>query len=475
MGIIKLTISKLKVNQLLLVVLSSLIAGAISGFTGIWALLLIPIILLCLSFVGFIKGRFNLFHYTVSLIPIIIFSPQINLPSLPAIRLDDLWLVYGSIILLVKYANKKVSIRIQPYSKNISYTFIVFLAWIAFTIFLSSYREPYYYSNRDWLEIVKNAKLLILFAVSSALLIDKKQLGRLVNVLIFSLFISALFGFTQYFNFANVNSWLTPYFIFDTQVYGLETHGRVVGFFGNPNVFAGFLIVGIGLSFSLLLNSAKLIQIIPLTVFLIAMFFTQSRTGLIVAVLVAAWIAFQSFLKSRKKIRIIFISLIASMIPLISLSFAPDKFFDRISVLTDISNDNSFNTRIMNWQSIIDDRVKGNMLTGTGPVSELHYYFDNEWLQLLTNYGIIGIGLLLFLFLQIYLKIGSVGKEDKDLLWLTAAWQGITIAFAFYMLTLAVFQQLQLMPLIMVGLGLTISMHRKSKMILKNKRRRITW
>lgn len=442
-------------NKEKFVVLLGFITTAILVIISLYSLTLL--VLIIAGIVGlvvyglFLNKKLNLYHFTLILIPAFVFSPSITIASgLPDIRFDDLWLGFGTIVFLTKLSLAKLKLRVKfSLSAKI---FLLFITWIAITILISSFREPYYYKQSDWFELVKNGKLLVIFLIVYNLKITNNQFYRLVNMLIFSLFISAVFGVFQFFNILNVNSWLTPYFIADSQVAGFERNGRVVGTFANPNVFAGVLLVGVSLSLSKLLNKLNIFSAIHLLFFILAIFLTLSRTGLIALAVVGCSVVLVSLVRSRNKISILLFSGISSFVPLLALKFVPESFFYRMGFLNDISSDGSFSARRYNWEQIIESRTKINILTGTGPTGKLPITFDNEWLHILTYYGIIGATLFVLLFLVFFINVSNVKMKENS--WIQISCQCLLITFPIYMVTSVVFQQLQIMPIVMMCLSL---------------------
>lgn len=407
------------------------------------------------------RFKFNWYLYLALMVPIIAFSPPINLGVGPDIRLDDLWLLFGGLAFVTLYLRKKNTLSLS-FTKP-AVIFFSFICWIGITIVMSIIREPNLYSHSDWLDIYKNLKLLLIFILATSINLDKQQLNNLLKIIGSVIFISALFGIAQYFNIFNINSWVVKYYVNDSQLRNFEIHRRVVSFFRNSNVFAGILFIGIALSFAKLLVKPKLIRFIELIVYFAAMFLTMSRTGLLGVAILVATIFILSLIKYTKKRNIALFGLASLAIPLAVLPFAPDMFFYRISRLGNILNDNSFKARLAGWEEIYVERTSNNIITGTGPVGKLHFYYDNEWLQILTNFGIIGVILVISLFTIIYLNIGRVGKNNQEYLWVSIAAQGLIITYAFYMITLAVFQQLQMMPLIILFLGVVMALNSKNK------------
>lgn len=411
------------------------------------------ILLGSLLYLNFISGRLKLIHYVCILAPSIVLSPFINIPGLMAIKLEDIWLAFGLMVFFTKMIQTKgkLSIDFPVYAK----LFLLFIAWIIVTIFISSYREPYYYSHRDWLEVFKNIKLLAILLISYNVKLNSKGLKKAVNILLLSLLASALFGIMQYFNILNINSWLTPYYIFESKLNDLETQSRVVGTFGNPNFFAAALLIGIAFSFSSLFNDFKFRYIVFLLIFFTALIMTLSRTALVTAVLLVIIMFTMIINKTRKRIKSFFMFSFIPFVFLIALKFAPESFFFRMGFLSDLSSDNSFQSRLFLWKEVFESRAKINLFTGTGPVSKLHFHYDNEWLMLLTLYGVIGVFLFMLLFTTIYYNLGKVSNNELSFYNITL--KGLILVFAVYMITIPVFQQLQLMPLIILFLGLGLN------------------
>lgn len=428
------------------------------AFFFVTAALIVAIFLFYL----FLTRRLNLYHYVSIMIPSIILSPFIQTPAgLPAIKLEDLWLLFGLILLILKIVfNKGVKIEFPSFAKF----FLVFMFWIAVTIFLSSYREPHLYSNRDWLEIYKNVKLLAIMLIAVNVKSDEGKTKKVVNTLLVSLLIASVFGILQFFNLFNINSWLTPYFIFESNVSSLENQGRVVSTFGNPNIFAGALLLGIAFSLSELLGNFKIKNLAYFVIFLVALTMSQSRTVIVVAAVMGVYMLISILIKSKNKIKSFTMILLVPIISGIGLIFAPERFFYRMSFLGDISSDGSFQARLYRGSIIFENRTKDHIFFGTGPVSTVHIEYDNEWLALLTQYGIVGVILFVIFFMLIFRSLGKINSKDTN--YYVVATKGLILGYAMYMITLPVFLQLQLMPIIILMLGIVLN---KSAAIKKTK------
>lgn len=442
--------------------LLAMVAGAIAAASIKFAILIPIAAVAALLFFLFVSDKLKLYHYILVLVPSILLSPPISLGFGPAIRLDDLWIVLGISVLITKIALKQMRFKIH-FTKPVKF-YAAFVFLIVISILISSFREPYFYANSDWFEVVKNVKLLAIFILALNLRLEEKELKIFINAIVTSLFIASVFGISQYLNLFNVNAWLSPYFTYETQTHSLLVNDRIISTFGNPNVFAGMLLLGIAISLTRYLNEFKFRHMLPLIIFYVSLFLTQSRTTLIAVVVLTVMIIFLSLLWNKKKFKTATYTVLFSIVPLISLNFAPEKFFYRISFLQDLSTDNSFQARTMVWRSVFEDRLRDNMIFGTGPVKKLHYYFDNEWLMIITTYGIVGLALFLLVFTSIFMSLRITKRHsNKKIAQYGIALQALLISYAVYMSTLAVFQQLQMMPIIILVLGVVLSFNNKTE------------
>ncbi|MGO1057706.1 O-antigen ligase family protein [Planococcus sp. FY231025] len=402
----------------------------------------------------FLTGKINSVSYLYIMIPFIILSPIIPLPGLPAVKLDDLWLAFGALIFLTMLSLKK--------DKNFTFQlpifarlYLLFIGWIAISILITSFQSPELYSHRDWLEVYKNVKLLLilLVAVNIKMAVPEKQ--KSLKIILSSILISAIFGILQFFNVLAINTWLTPYFVSNIDKYGTETLSRVVGTFGNPNIFAAALLVGIALSYSQFFSSYKKRYLVLLTFFFVVMTFTMSRTILIATIVLILFLSLFIFIKSKRKKTFLKSLFFVPLIMIVGLQFAPDRFFFRIGGLDDLSTDSSFQTRLQIWGNIFNDYTRDHILLGMGPASKLNITFDNEWLLILTTYGVVGTFLLLCFFIAMYHRLGKMNSSEINFQNNTV--QGLLIVFAGAMISMSVFQQLQLMPLIILVVGIIVS------------------
>ncbi len=444
----------------------SLVIVTLSTIKPILSVSLILSLLFLGLLVGFLSGKLTSRHYVIMLIPSVIISPMVKIPGMFAsLRIDDLWLAFGGVLLLIKLAinSRNLKFEFPRFSKLL----LAFIVWIAITIFISSFREPGLYSTRDWTEVYKSLKILVYLLIAINIKLDTVKLKKMINVFLIFLSASAIFGILQYFNLFDINSWLTPYYIFETKVYGLETQGRVVGTFGNPNIFGGAMLIGIALSFSNLLNKFKMRYLLLLGLFFTAITMSLSRTALVAAVLLILIMSISVLWRSKKKGLVLFIFSLIPVVGAIGLWFAPERFFRRISRMGDLATDTSFQARLGMWKDIWVSRSKINMLTGTGPTSNLRITFDNEWLEMFTYYGFVGLLLFLIAFVLMYYRLGKL--DSNAISFYNIAVRSLLIVFGASMIMLSIYNQLQLMPVIILLTGAVLGVNTDKRGVANKK------
>ena len=400
----------------------------------------------------------NLNRYIYILFPLLILSPSFKIvSSLPAIRLDDIWLTVVFLILFIKYKGK-IKLKVK---NKINVIFIFIILYIFFTIIISLVKEPELFSIPDFFEVIKIIKLYWIFLLITSIYPDQKIIKRLVEICIYSIVISAVFGIFQYYDFLNVNTWLSPLFIGDTNERGFYEYSRVVGTLGNPNTFAGALLIGVGLSFSSLFNKLNVSNILYFNIIVYSLLLTQSRTGLISGLIIISTIIVLNILTQKnlyKKIvqRLSIFLLIPVLVSIIIL-VAPSSLFRRLDGLSNIEEDNSFSMRLDVWQQVFEQRTKENLLFGTGPTGKLKIIFDNEWLQIITYYGVIGLVLFILLLFILLPRIYSI--KEINISWIEISNFAIILGISTYMITAPVFQSVLLGPIIISILSTTKLIH----------------
>lgn len=215
----------------------------------------------------------------------------------------------------------------------------------------------------------------------------------------------------------------------------------------------------------------KLFSWVALGVFSLAITFTLSRSallGLLVAVAFIVLYKYTVHFGPRKVVR-----LVVSVIPVILViafivfQLAPELFFFRMGRGMDLNTDTSWQARLINWEDDLDI-WKQSPLLGWGPGKEtMTTIVDNEWLLLLRRYGVLGVAVFLLWFTGVYRTLSSVGHATKNNYAETfcVGLQATLIAYAIYMIPAAVYHSLQLMPILLIFLGLAYTQRHPTRTV----------
>lgn len=266
---------------------------------------------------------------------------------------------------------------------------------------------------------VKIAMVYIAFLLASYALIrilsEKKILLVLLNgISLFSIPVS-LYGIYQHFSgFDKQNTWI------DTQMFE-DISGRVVSFFGNPNVFGEYLILIILTSTICFFISqsykVKTIHLFAAGCSLISLVFTYSRgcwIGIVFALVIFLFM-------SKRKLFLAFCVLGA-----VSVFFLPESIITRIASVGNLA-DSSTSYRVYIWEGTLN-MLKDFWVTGIGLGSDAFnavYPFyaysaitaphpHNLYLVVLTETGIVGAIAFVLIVLIYYKKLFGVIRNSND-------------------------------------------------------------
>ena len=266
---------------------------------------------------------------------------------------------------------------------------------------------------------IKIALVYIAFLLATYAMIrifsTEKILSVVLNgISVFSIPVS-LYGIYQHFNgFDEQNTWI------DTEMFD-DISGRVVSFFGNPNVFGEYLILVILTSvicfFICKSIKMKAIHLLAGVSSLGALVFTYSRgcwIGLVFAL--AIFLFF-----SKRKIFLAFCVLGA-----VSVFFLPDSIITRIASVGNLA-DSSTSYRVYIWEGTLN-MLKDFWVTGIGLGSDAFnavYPFyaysaitaphpHNLYLVILTETGIVGAIAFVLIVISYYNKLFCILRHSSD-------------------------------------------------------------
>lgn len=264
--------------------------------------------------------------------------------------------------------------------------------------------------------VVPNFKVGLYILVVSALYsidLDREHIKKFIRNVIpaIGILLSVIAVF-QMFNLFYFNSWFTKYYISSESGKVLneflkESTGtlRVLGTLSNPNFFSLELLIFFAFSVSNILfgnsKKQKAANIFASLLLFIAIVFTQSRTALFTLFLILLYIAvIQAVRRGRKYIFVyggvllLIIGVSLLLIKVMDLSYL-------FEALKSGAETRSVTQRLDRWKDAVN-LFKLHPIVGIGPV--IGKYFsavDNEYFQILRNYGIVGLAAHLSFYLYI--------------------------------------------------------------------------
>lgn len=376
------------------VIMSGIISGLFSVIFGILPVAAIIVLFLVIT-IGFY------FTWQVALLYVCV------LPFMPTMAM-----VGGGIALFMCVAIKSL-LGYNSKLFNNSYVMNMYLLFMGIAFALGAIFS-YARNSSIKIALVYIAFLLVTYALIRILAEKKVLLNVLNGVSIFSIPVS-LYGIYQHFSgFDKQNTWI------DTEMFE-DISGRVVSFFGNPNVFGEYLILIILTSvicFFITSNyKFKAVHLFAGVCSLVSLVFTYSRgcwIGLVFAMVIFLFL-------SKRKLFIVFCAL-----GCVSIFFLPDSIISRIASVGNLA-DSSTSYRVYIWEGTLN-MLKDFWITGIGLGSDAFnavYPFyaysaitaphpHNLYLVILTETGIVGAIAFLLIVLIYYKKLFAVIKHSDD-------------------------------------------------------------
>ncbi|MCU1285423.1 MAG: hypothetical protein JWO13_1773 [Acidobacteriales bacterium] len=323
-------------------------------------------------------------------------------------------------------------------------------------------------SGRDFLEFAKLLEYFLLFAAMATIKLDGIAFKRVIVAAMAAYACSAMLGFAQYFDIANVNASISPVYASGHNLGAMLEYSRVTGTTGNPNVFGATMVIASCLTLALALfgktPTLRVFAWIGLGMFIGALSLAQSRTAAIalcVGFIVTLTLSFRQRFIGRVALSAMVIVVLIAAIGGIVLSSATLHEQNRYRELKDPASAGTFKERLAMWEPNIRLWEQSPIL-GYGPAKlTMDRIVDNEWVLLLRRYGVLGMTAFILLFWRInqaLKKLRLQTRADTLLIAVTIALQAIIISMAVYMLAATVYNDsFQLMPILMVLSGVACS------------------
>jgi len=455
-----------------IIILLGLLVGIFSAKSPLFALLLALLIVCFFIFIYifFKKGMLSFQRIVIPLLVASILFPPIRLPGgIPSIRAElIIILVAWALLLLGHFA---IGHPIKFHQDPVYKWFVLFGLAILLSINYGVIVKGYSISGRDFWEFGKLLEYFLVFALVANLDISPNEMKHYYKIALVVFLCSAFFGIAQYLNLGSINAIISPYYTL-TQIGGLLVHKRIIGTTGNPNAFGALMVLASSLAFSGVLFFKKktmhLFSWICFAVFVLSIVLTLSRSAIIALIIAICFLTLFKYpliFGIKRGIKKLLIGIpITIVIILIVIKIVPEKLFFRISQLGNIWNTTSWQARIVNWK-VNYDLWKLSPLFGWGPgKATMTTIVDNEWLLLLRRYGLVGVIIFILWFANFYFGLSKVYRSSSsaEVRALTVALQSTLLACAVYMIPAAIYHSLQLMPILLIFLGLAYS-QRKTK------------
>lgn len=345
-----------------------------------------------------INFDFSLYHLICFLIISSLLIPPLELgASIPELRLEGIIIyLFFPLILIKKWKNPNIA-----EAKFFEKIYLLFLGCMVFSLFWGKIFLGVPVGTRDFLEIIKISKYLLIFSVITRLDFTAEELHNILYVTVGSIFLSGIIGLFQYYGLLGFEHITAPLY-FDDRIY--DIHNRMMGTFRNPNTYSFIIVVGYVISFVLLLNEKhKLKQLFFITAILLFIWLvilTQSRTG--AGILIISTILITLFFAINKQFSFTQLVLLIGGILFVGAavtSFVSYQLISRFESAINLATDQSWQMRLFAWYLNFNIFLDAPVF-GWGPAKHLYTTIvDNEYILILRQYGIVGFLVYIWLYI----------------------------------------------------------------------------
>lgn len=262
---------------------------------------------------------------------------------------------------------------------------------------------------------VKVALYILIIAGIYSIDFDLPKLKHFIHYVMPSIgAVISVIGIFQRFNIFNINAWFTKYYIPTEsgkvliEVLNNADWSRVLGTLSNPNFYSLELIIFMIFTVSNVMFMdgirGKLMNTIVSLMLFAATIFTQSRTALAVVFGMCIYVLIIQGIKRGRKMACAYALIAIAVIGVSLLLIKSMNLNYFLEFVRDGLKTRSITQRIQRWNDAIK-LFKLHPVIGIGPV--IGKYFsavDNEYVQMLRNYGVVGMLTYLSFYLYIFVK-----------------------------------------------------------------------
>ena len=266
-------------------------------------------------------------------------------------------------------------------------------------------------------------KITITYLIIETIL-SKFELKQRLNIyrnIFYFLFISLILGYLITFNIFGVQE-IGKYYlgtgaareVWMDRIRDLTYEFRMLGLFGNPNMFA--FSISLMLSYYILIknNSSYFMDLFIFSISIIAIFLSGSRTALVTILVLLILYYFLKFMQNSTIKKLLFLFLGFTFIAIVIININNYSNSDYVSVARLLEFDRySFGGRGKLWDEQLNYITSNNLinfLIGYGPLKELAntgtlpLFSDSQFIGILKNFGFI-------IFLLFILLVGFIIKR----------------------------------------------------------------
>lgn len=364
-------------------------------------------------------------HISIFLLYIIIIS-MLFLPETSfGFRIEDVFLIILLIVLLLKN-QKSFKIPIYPFILVCVYISILTIS-VYYNVNFGEYSDSKYnYRYNDSVDLfikeaIRGIKIFMIVAVCYNLKFNKKLTEEFLSFFLKMSYLLAVIGILQYFNALGINQFIAEHYNPEGKHNALISESyisqgliRINTTFYGPNIYSAFLIMPLSLSLKKVVIENNRKHLAGVCLIMINLLFTQSRTGIIIAlIMIFCFLFYVSFLS--KKMNILSF-LIYSLSPFITYFFLNSINIDILQRFQGV-----FTSQILEASGrgpAIDqmkDILFNSFLLGYSPVISNDFPSDNE-LKIFAHYGgILGVIFYFSLVFILYkkLKYSLISNANK--------------------------------------------------------------
>lgn len=363
-----------------------------------------------------------------------VLSPPIDLGVVPSLRIDQILTGVLLISLVIHQRTKKRTALPILF-------IIIFCADIAsraVSTFFGAGADSSGTTLTDLYWIFKPVEFLLILVIAYQITLSGLWFEHILQATAIGGIAASLLGIISYINLGEINSVLynMGYFSASNSEYYVTTSGlRSMSTFGYSTTFSVYLALVIVLCLAVILRPArssrmhKGLFIVALVFSIMALLMTGSRTGLIV--LFVGLII--EMILARQIWYLFAIGGLALVIVLVSPLFFESRYAElfQVVVVGDPMASSSLSAKLHQWDYLLSF-ISGNSVIGYGRAKTVFsLWFDNYYLEVLFQRGIIGISVFLLMYGSIIMYswrlLRKSSLSDSNVRTLAVALVGMTV------------------------------------------------